>query len=106
MDKANRLNQELIFLSNKNIFHITDLVEEFHISKRTALRDISDLEQMGLSFYTENGRYGGYHLISKELLIPITFNLEEINAIFFALNALTSLSATPFAKSYKQFMTS
>lgn len=101
MDKANRLNQELIFLSNKNIFHVTDLVEEFHISKRTALRDISGLEQMGLSFYTENGRYGGYHLISKELLIPITFNLEEINAIFFALNALTSLSATPFAKSYK-----
>lgn len=101
MNKAERLNQELIFLSNKSIFHINDLVAEFQISKRTALRDITDLEDMGLSFYTENGRYGGFHIINRQLLIPVTFNLEEINAIFFALNALSSLSATPFEKPYK-----
>ncbi|HIY91440.1 MAG TPA: WYL domain-containing protein [Candidatus Companilactobacillus pullicola] len=101
MNKAERLNQELIFLSNKSIFHINDLVSEFQISKRTALRDITDLEDMGLSFYTENGRYGGFHIVNRQLLIPVTFNLEEINAIFFALNALSSMSATPFEKPYK-----
>lgn len=100
MNKAERLNQELIFLNFKNFFQINDLMTEFHISKRTALRDISELEQMGLSFYVENGRAGGYHLLNKELLIPITFNLEEVNAIFFALKALKILSATPFEKSY------
>ena len=101
MNKAERLNQELIFLSNKNFFQINDLMTEFNISKRTALRDISELEAMGLSFYVENGRYGGYHLIKKELLVPVIFNLEEVSAIFFAINALTLLSATPFEKSYQ-----
>ena len=101
MNKAERLNQELIFLSDKNFFQINDLITEFQISKRTALRDITELESMGLSFYVENGRYGGYHLIKKELLIPVTFNLEEVSAIFFAIQALTLLSATPFEKSYQ-----
>lgn len=100
MNKAERLNQELIFLSNKNFFQINDLMTEFQISKRTTLRDINELEQMGLSFYVESGRHGGYHLINKELLVPVTFNLEEINAIFFAIKALDQLSTTPFEKSY------
>lgn len=101
MNKADRLNQELIFLSTKNFFQINDLISEFQISKRTALRDISELEQMGLSFYVENGRYGGYHLVNQELLVPVIFNLDEVNAIFFAIKALSQLSATPFEKSYK-----
>lgn len=101
MNKAERLNQELIFLSNKNFFQINDLMNEFKISKRTTLRDITELENMGLSFYVENGPHGGYHLIKQDLLVPVNFNLEEINAIFFAIRALSLLSATPFEKSYK-----
>lgn len=101
MNKAERLNQELIFLGTKESFQIKDLITEFNISKRTALRDISELENMGMAFYVEKGRYGGFHLLKQKLLIPITFNLEEVNAIFFAINALSLLSATPFEKSYK-----
>lgn len=100
MNKAERLNQELIFLNYKNFFQIKDLMEEFHISKRTALRDIAELEQMGLSIYAENGRNGGYHIITHNLMVPITFSLEEINAIFFAIKSLNLLSATPFDRSY------
>ncbi len=35
-------------------------MQAFNISKRTALRDIQELEVMGLALYVENGRYGGY----------------------------------------------
>ncbi|MFD1670889.1 helix-turn-helix transcriptional regulator [Agrilactobacillus yilanensis] len=101
MNKAQRLNQELIFLSNKTTFQLQDLMTEFQISKRTALRDIAALEEMGLPYYTEPGRYGGYHLINQVLLTPIHFNLDEIRAIFFALNAMASLSSNPFEKSYR-----
>lgn len=100
MNKAERLNQELIFLNYKNFFQIKDLMTEFNISKRTVLRDIEQLEQMGLTIYAENGRNGGYRIINHNLMIPITFSLEEINAIFFAIKSLTLLSATPFEKSY------
>lgn len=100
MKKSERLNQELIFLSNKSTFHLNDIMQAFNISKRTALRDIQELEAMGLALYVENGRYGGYKLLSQNLLTPIYFNNNEILAIFFALKALDILSTTPFEKSY------
>ena len=100
MDRSERLNQELIFLSYKNGFHVNDLVAAFNISKRTALRDIQSLEQLGLTFYVEPGRYGGYKLTKRELWVPVLLNIQEINALFFAIKALSLLSATPFEKSY------
>lgn len=74
---------------------------EFHISKRTALRDITDLEQLGLTFYVDSGRYGGYRLTKRDLWVPVLFNIQEINALFFAIKALSLLSLTPFEKSYQ-----
>ena len=100
MKRAERLNQELIFLSSKKSFNLSDLINEFNISKRTALRDIQDLELMGLAFYVENGRNGGYKLINEKLLIPVHFDIREITSIFFALKSLEALSTTPFEKSY------
>ena len=71
MKKSERLNKELMFLNNKKSFNLIDLMNEFGISKRTALRDIQDLEELGLSLYVENGRYGGYKIINKDILIPV-----------------------------------
>lgn len=100
MKKAERLNQELIYLSYRDKFHLKDLEEKFKISERTALRDIVELENMGLKFYVEKGRYGAYKLIKDKLWIPIRFNFKEINAIFFAIKALEQMSATPFSNEY------
>ncbi|RAP23365.1 hypothetical protein C2W59_02945 [Bacillus pumilus] len=102
MKKSERLNQELIFLSDKYSFQLKDLETEFGISKRTALRDMEELESMGLAFYVEPGRHGGYRLVKQSPLVPIYFNIDEVQAIFFALKALDLVSATPFKKSYTQ----
>lgn len=102
MKKSERLNQELIYLSDKKIFHLKELEDHFSISERTALRDITDLEQLGLSFYTQAGRQGGYHLTNNKLLTPIRFNMKEINAIFFALEAIKKISTTPYSNEYDQ----
>lgn len=102
MKKSERLNQELIFLSDKYSFQLKDLETEFGISKRTALRDMEELESMGLAFYVEPGRHGGYRLVNQSPLVPIYFNIDEVQAIFFALKAVDLLSATPFKKSYSQ----
>lgn len=102
LKKSERLNQELIFLSDKYSFQLKDLQAEFGISKRTALRDVEELESMGLALYAENGRHGGYKLINQGSLVPVYFNSEEIQAIFFSLKALDVLSSTPFKKSYTQ----
>ena len=65
MKKSERLNQELLYLTDKKIFHLKELEEKFAISERTALRDITDLEQLGLAFYSETGRSGGYHITNS-----------------------------------------
>lgn len=100
MKKAERLNQELLYLRDKSFFQLKELMEEFSISKRTELRDVEELESMGLALYVETGRYGGYRKINQGPLIPVFFNDKEIQAIFFALNALHLVSSTPFQKSY------
>ena len=48
MKKVERLNQMLRFINQKQIFTLKDLMDEFQISKRTALRDIASLEEMGV----------------------------------------------------------
>lgn len=102
MKKSERLNQELIFLRDKKSFNIKDLTDEFSISKRTALRDIIDLESMGLPLYSKSGRSGKYIILENELPLPIYFNEDEISSILFAISALENLITTPFDKSYRQ----
>lgn len=100
MNKAERLTQELTYLNNHHHFHLQDLEDEFSISKRTTLRDLNALEKMGLAFYSTHGKYGGYQIINHGPLIPVTFALSEIAAIFFAIDALQILSNNPFQQSY------
>lgn len=100
MTKSERLNLELAFLSDKRVFHLRDLTSKFHISRRTALRDVQTLEELGLPLYSEVGADGGYKILQHRPLIPILFSNQEISAIFFALTALKKLSATPFPQSY------
>lgn len=75
-------------------------METFQISKRTALRDIKELEKMGLALYTENGRGGGYRILPQNLLIPIQISHKELAAIFYALKALEKVISTPFDYHY------
>lgn len=100
MNKSTRLNQELIFLNKRDHFQLNDLMKEFNISKRTALRDIEELETLGVPIYSEAGRHGGYHLLDTKLLPPLYFSYEEITSIFFALKALEKLYINPFQHPY------
>ena len=52
----------------KNQFNLRDLMMEFRISKRTALRDVSELEALGVPLYAKSRKNGGTvsYLISYE----------------------------------------
>lgn len=102
MKKAERLNQELIYLQDKRYFHLHDLETKFNISERTALRDLQDLDHIGLAFYSNPGRNGGYCLLNNRLALPIRFKTEEINATFFALQSIKKITVTPYSHNYEQ----
>ncbi|WP_088043333.1 YafY family protein [Bacillus sp. EAC] len=101
MKKSERINQILRFINQKQHFTLQDLMQEFQISKRTALRDIASLEEIGAPIYAEYGRYGGYRLLNQMQLPPISFNTQEILALYFAMEALRSFSNLPFQVSYR-----
>lgn len=101
MKKSERMNQMLRFINQKQHFTLQDLMQEFQISKRTALRDIASLEEIGAPIYAEYGRYGGYRLLQQMQLPPISFNTSELHALYFAMQALRSFTNLPFQISFR-----
>lgn len=101
MKKAERLNQMLRFINQKQRFTLKDLMDEFQISKRTALRDIASLEEMGAPLFADYGRYGGYQLVKPMSLPPISFTSQEIFALYFAMQSLQSMTSSPFHISFQ-----
>ncbi|QWG30523.1 WYL domain-containing protein [Bacillus mycoides] len=79
MKKVERLNQMLRFINQKQIFTLKDLMDEFQISKRTALRDIASLEEMGVPLFA---LYFAMQALSSFVSIPFQISFRSINKKF------------------------
>ncbi|WP_155592213.1 helix-turn-helix transcriptional regulator [Lysinibacillus cavernae] len=96
MSKAKRLIDILLFVSDKKKFTAQEIADTFNISVRTVHRYLLDLSDMGLPIYAEQGRNGGYTVLSNAILPPILFTEEEAVAIFFAFQSLHYYRDLPF----------
>lgn len=96
MSKAKRLLDILMFANAKRKFTAQEVADEFNISIRTVHRYIIDLSDMGLPIYAEQGRNGGYTVLTNRLLPPILFTEEEAVSIFFAFQSLKYYRNLPF----------
>ncbi|AWB43892.1 transcriptional regulator [Paenibacillus sp. CAA11] len=102
MKKSERLNDMIRYLNNREFFNLKDLMEQYHISKSTALRDIGSLEELGMPIYAEHGRHGRYRILKNRLLSPIVFTMDEVYALYFAMLTLEAYQSTPFHLSGNQ----
>lgn len=96
MSKAKRLLDILVFVTAKRKFTAQEIADEFNISIRTVHRYILDLSDMGLTIYAEQGRNGGYTVLTSKLLPPILFTEEEAVSVFFAFQSLGYYQNLPF----------
>ncbi|MDZ3955342.1 YafY family protein [Bacillus thuringiensis] len=96
LSKAKRLLDILIFASAKKAFTAQEIADEFNISVRTVHRYILDLSNMGLPIYAEQGRNGGYKVLTNRVIPPILFTEEEAVSIFFAFQSLSYYRDLPF----------
>ncbi|MBF4693079.1 helix-turn-helix transcriptional regulator [Fusibacter ferrireducens] len=96
MKKSERLNSMLRYLSDKKHFNLSDLMTQYSISKSTALRDIDSLEEIGLSFYSESGRYGKYVLLNNKVLPAIHFTDDELFILYLSLMTVKNYKSLPF----------
>lgn len=73
----------------------SDLAARFEVSRRTILRDIDALSQLGIPIVALPGPNGGYRLPDDYWLPPLHFTDEEATAILFALQHLGDRETSP-----------
>ncbi|MCZ8520842.1 MULTISPECIES: helix-turn-helix transcriptional regulator [Paenibacillus] len=96
MNKAQRLLQLFMTIQTKHKFNLADLTEEFQVSKRTMLRDLQELSELGVPLYSELGVHGGYRLLRDRMLPPIHFTDKEALALFLIAESLRDYKMLPF----------
>ncbi|GAA4851371.1 YafY family protein [Paenibacillus vulneris] len=96
MPKSKRLMELMLTVNRKRRFKVQELADEFGVSKRTILRDLQELSELGVPLYSEVGPHGGYQVVRERVLPPIAFTEGEAVAMFFAVHALRHYSSLPF----------
>jgi hypothetical protein len=98
MKKVERINTIMRYINNRANFTISEIMREFNISRSTAIRDIREIESMGMPLVAEVGRDGGYFVMSNSVLPTVRFTDNEIKALFIAFMA-TRNQQLPYLKS-------
>ncbi|WP_167629310.1 helix-turn-helix transcriptional regulator [Listeria valentina] len=98
MQKVERINTIMRYINNRAHFTIAEIMNEFQISRSTVIRDLREIEQIGLPLIAEVGRSGGYSVMNNAILPPIRFTDNEIKALVVAFMA-TRNQQLPFLRS-------
>ncbi|KOR89535.1 helix-turn-helix transcriptional regulator [Paenibacillus solani] len=98
MKKVERINVIMRYINNRAHFSISEIMREFNISRSTAIRDIREIEAMGMPLVAEVGRDGGYFVMNNSVLPTVRFTDTEIKALFIAFMA-TRNQQLPYLKS-------
>lgn len=98
MKKVERINVIMRYINNRAHFTISEIMQEFNISRSTAIRDIREIESMGMPLVTEVGRDGGYFVMYNSVLPDVRFTDNEVKALFIAFMA-TRNQQLPYLKS-------
>ena len=98
MKKIERINTIMRYINNRSYFTISEIMREFNISRSTALRDIREVEAIGLPLQSEVGRGGGYAVLNNAILPSINFSDDEVKVLFIAFMASRN-QQLPYLKS-------
>lgn len=98
MKKVERINIIMRYINNRTHFTISEIMQEFKISRSTAIRDIREIEALGMPLVAEVGREGGYFVMHNSVLPIVRFTDNEVKALFIAFMA-TRNQQLPYLKS-------
>ncbi len=95
MNRIERLTATLLLLQEKPRTS-SEIARHFEVSKRTVLRDVQALCEMGVPIVSQDGAGGGYSLPSGYRLPPLPLTSNEAFLLLLALGAINRLADTPF----------
>lgn len=94
MNRIDRLTAILLYLQGGKRT-AGEIAAQFEVSRRTVLRDIGALSEMGIPIGAELGATGGYTLPPDYSLPPLALTLNEALLLRLALSSLAGLVDTP-----------
>ena len=96
MSRSTRLLELLIVLQTATRFTVADMAANFAVSRRTMLRDLQALSEMGVPLAASPGPGGGYTLIRDRNLLPLSLTAEEAIGIVLSYEAFQQHTQSPF----------
>ncbi len=97
MSRTARLLELLIRVQTKPRFTAAELAEEFEVSRRTMLRDLGALSEMGVPLRSTPGPGGGYSLPRGGRRLSPSLTLDEALGLIVSYEAFLRYSASPFS---------
>lgn len=82
MKKVEWINIIMWYINNCVYFIIFEIMWEFNIFCLIVIRDIREIEVMGMLFVVEVGRSGGYFVMNYFVLFVVCFIDNEIKVFF------------------------
>jgi predicted DNA-binding transcriptional regulator YafY len=103
MNRVDRLTAIILLLQDRShrIYTSDSLAEHFEVSRRTILRDMQAICEIGVPLIAQEGPGGGYSLPENYALPPTPLTKNESMLMLLSLNALEGLSDSPFAAERK-----
>ena len=102
MQRSDRLVGILLQLNDVEFVPASRLAEQFEVSVRTIYRDMDALGELGIPFYAETGRSGGFRLVEGYRLPPVMFTEGEAISLILGVTILDSLKTHPHASDLVQ----
>jgi predicted DNA-binding transcriptional regulator YafY len=105
MNRIDRMTGILLLLQGQGRKRSArEIAERFETSKRTVMRDIQALCEMGIPIATSLGISGGYTLLPDYSLPPLALTFHEAALLRLSLGSLSQLGETPFKKERESLM--
>lgn len=97
MARAARLLELLIRLRASPRVTAQELAERFEVSRRTMLRDLRALADLGVPLVAVPGPGGGYMLARDQRLAPLALTVDEALGVLLSYEAFLRYAQSPFA---------
>jgi predicted DNA-binding transcriptional regulator YafY len=97
-DPMNRVERlaAIILLLQERAYTSQQIAQHFEVSRRTILRDVQALSEMGVPVIAQEGPGGGYSLPQHYRVEPLPLTRQEIFLLMLSLSAIEKLSDLPF----------
>lgn len=96
MNKIERLTSEILLLQERKRGS-EELAELLSVSKRTIIRDVQALCEMGVPIIARDGAAGGYTLAGQYSIQPLQLTWKEALLLMLAMSGIAKLPDTPFS---------